>query len=66
MDTYIKTQETGIRTGKENEKFRFGSSDTYKSEVYYEIKMSIRFVYSELLLISEYGVLPLCVANKRC
>ena len=25
--------------GKESEKFRFGSSDTYKSEVYYEIKI---------------------------
>ena len=39
MDAYMKTQETGIRTGKENEKFRFGSSDTYKSETYYEIKI---------------------------
>ena len=39
MDAYMETQETGIRTGKENEKFRFGSSDTYKSETYYEIKI---------------------------
>ena len=39
MDAYIKTQETGIRMGKENERFRFGSSDIYKSERYYEIKI---------------------------
>ena len=43
MDAYIKSQENkaGIRTGKENEKFKFGPSDIYKSETYYEIGIEI-------------------------
>ena len=43
MDVFIesKGENVKIRTGRENESFRFGPSDIYKSKVYYEIEVEI-------------------------
>jgi len=43
MNVYAesKGENVKIRTGKENESFRFGSSDIYKSGAYYEIEVDM-------------------------
>ena len=43
MNAYAesKGENVKIRTGKENESFRFGPSDIYKSKVYYKIEVEI-------------------------
>ena len=43
MDAFAESKgdNVKIRTGKENESFRFGPSDVYKSEIYYEIEVEI-------------------------
>ena len=41
MDAYMesKGKKITVQTGKEREKFRIGTSDTYISEAYYEIEI---------------------------
>ena len=43
MDMFLESQgdNAKIRTGRENESFRFGPSKVYKSDTYYEIEVQI-------------------------
>ena len=52
MDTYAESKgdKAGIRSGKENESFRFGPSDIYKSETYYEIEVEMNSLKEKISL----------------
>ena len=61
MDAYVKSrgEKVKIRTGKENENFRFGPSEIYKSEAYYEIEIEMKNLKDKIKVSVVEANIPL-------
>ena len=63
MDLYIESQgdTTEMETGREDEKFRFGPSKAYRSEIFYEIEISIMNLKKKIKISVVDADIPLSV-----